>query len=196
MKPKTPYVFMSFLLFGLVACNKEQQNKATTDNTALISKSIMASDDDGGDLFTWDDEGIEHIEKWSPKTFAGMSLDSTSRALYEHLNVYELSLFYKTGNNRIQLSIYDGEDEYVEPLIKPVQFILEKNISKDTLGWQSKVVTKKGIKAIETAEKINNKTYHKVSFIHKDRYVLIVSGNADLNKLWDGISGLPLNNLK
>ena len=187
---------MSFLLFGLVACNKEQQNKATTDNTALISKSIMASDDDGGDLFTWDDEGVAHIEKWSPKTFAGMPLDSISQAMYEHLDVYQLSLFYKTGNDLVELSIYDGEDEYVEPLIKPVKFALEKNISTDGFGRQSKVVTKKGIKAIESAVKINNKTYHKVSFIHKDRYVLIVSGNTDLNKLWDGIAGLPLNNLK
>jgi hypothetical protein len=194
MKHKTPYILMSFLLFALVACNKQQDVKTT--DTALVSKTTITSDDDGGDLFTWDDEGIAHIEKWSPKTFAGMPLDSISRAMYDHLDVYQLSLFYKTGNDRVQLSIYDGEDEYVEPLIKPVQFALEKNISTDAHGRQSKVVTKKGIKAIESAEKINNKTYHKVSFIHKDRYVLIVSGNTDLNKLWDGITGLPLNNLK
>lgn len=192
---KTPYILIFFLLFALVACKKQQQDVTATDS-ALISKTTITSDDDGGDLFTWDDEGIEHIEKWSPKTFAGMSLDSTSRALYDHLNLYQLSLFYKAGNDLVELSIYDGEDEYVETLIKPVQFILEKNISKDTLGWQSKVVTKKGIKAIETAEKIDNNPYHKISFIHKERYVLIVSGNADLNKLWDGIAGLPLNNLK
>ncbi len=185
---------MSFLLFALVACNKQQDVKTT--DTALVSKTTITSDDDGGDLFSWDDEGIAHIEKWSPKTFAGMPLDSISRSMYEHLDVYQLSLFYKTGNDRVQLSIYDGEDEYVEPLIKPVKFALEKNISADGFGRQSKVVTKKGIKAIESAVKFNDKTYHKVSFIHKDRYVLIVSGNTDLNKLWDGIAGLPLNNLK
>ena len=186
---------MFFLLFGLVACKKQQQDVTITD-AALISKTTITSDDDGGDLFTWDDEGIAHIEKWSPKTFAGMSLDSTSRALYDHLNVYQLSLFYKTGNDLVELSIYDGEDEYVEPLIKPVKFALEKNTSADGFGRQSKVVTKKGIKAIESAQKINDRPHHKVSFIHKDRYVLIVSGNTDLNKLWDGIAGLPLNNLK
>lgn len=192
---KTPYILIFFLLFGLAACKKQQQDVTATDS-ALISKTTITSDDDGGDLFTWDDEGIEHIEKWSPKTFAGMPLDSISQAMYEHLDVYQLSLFYKTGNDLVELSIYDGEDEYVEPLIKPVKFALEKNISTDGFGRQSKVVTKKGIKAIESAVKINNKTYHKVSFIHKDRYVLIVSGNTDLNKLWDGIAGLPLNNLK
>lgn len=194
MKNIIPYILIFLLLFGFAACKKQQDSLATT-HSGLTSKTTITTDDDG-DLFTWDDEGIEHIEKWSPKTFAGMPLDSTSRAMYDHLDVYQLSLFYKTGNDRVQLSIYDGEDEYVEPLIKPVQFALEKNISTDTLGRQSKVVTKKGVKAIEAVEKINNKTHHKVSFIHKDRYVLIVSGNTDLNKLWDGIAGLPLNNLK
>lgn len=194
MKNIIPHILIFLLLFGFAACKKQQDSLATT-HSGLTSKTTITTDDDG-DLFTWDDEGIAHIEKWSPKTFAGMPLDSISRSMYEHLDVYQLSLFYKTGNDRVQLSIYDGEDEYVEPLIKPVQFALEKNISTDAHGRQSKVVTKKGIKAIESAEKINNKTYHKVSFIHKDRYVLIVSGNTDLNKLWDGIAGLPLNNLK
>lgn len=193
MKRITSYILMSFLLFGFVACEKNQQ--IITTDASLVANSSFTTDDDGGDLFTWDDEGIANIEKWSPKTFAGVPLDSTSRSMYENLDVYQLSLFYKSGNDRIQLSIYDGEDEYVEPLIKPVLFALEKNISADGFGRQSKVVTKKGIKAIESVQIINDKPHHKVSFIHNDRYLLIVSGNADLNKLWAGIDALPLNQL-
>lgn len=34
------------------------------------------------------------------------------------------------------------------------------------------------------------------AFIHNDRYVIIVSGNDDLNTLWNGIAGLPLKDLK
>ncbi|HTO36741.1 MAG TPA: hypothetical protein VLZ72_10910 [Flavobacterium sp.] len=195
MKNIIPYILIFLLLFGFVACKKQQDSLATT-HSGLTSKTTITTDDDG-DLFTWDDEGIEHIEKWAPKTFAGMPLDSISRELYDYVDIYELSLFYKTNNkHQMHLSIYDSEDEYVEPLIKPVQVILEKNISADTLGRKSKVVTKKGIKAIETYEKIENEEQYKITFIHKDRYVFIISGNTDLNKLWDGIAGLPLNNLK
>lgn len=193
MKYQSTYIGMLFLLFALLACKKNQE--ITTKNSSLIANSSFSTDDDAGDLFTLGDEGIEHIENWSPNSFANIPLDSTSRAMYDHLDVYQLSLFYKIDNDLIKLSIYDGEDEYVESLFQPVKLIIENNVSSDTLGRKSNVVSKRGIKAIETIEKFGNKDHHTISFIHDNRYVIIVAGSAGLNKLWDGIESLPLSEL-
>lgn len=194
MKLKNTYILIFMLLFGFINCNNKPE-KVSDEKAGTISENKKENNSKTDD-FGWDD-GIEHIEKWAPKTFGGFPLDTIDKLMYEYKDVYEVSFFYKSKNNHsIRLSVWDGEDEYTDPLMIPVKEALDNNESFEEENQKSKVVTKNGIKSIEDVTTYEEGKVNKITFIHNDRYVIIVSGNDDLNTLWNGIAGLPLKDLK
>lgn len=194
MKLTNSHILIFLLLFSFINCNNKPE-KISVEQAETISENKKGNNSKTDD-FGWDDD-IEHIEKWAPKTFGGMPLDNIDKLMYEYKDVYEVSFYYKSKNNhQIRLSVWDGEDEYTDPLMLPVKYILDNNESFKDESRQSKVVTKNGIKAIEDVATFEEGEMNKITFIHNDRYVIIVSGNDDLNTLWNGIAGLPLKDLK